>query len=190
MPQATSEISSRPGTKILQAFNTTDIFSGVSVEAAVDNVDSLLALDRSLVSGSPRRLSSNRWRSLSLFPVRSLLSNYTIRWNDKGARQAYDRRYQRQRAVVAIVDTGVYYPHPDVRQLKPSRTLSPSVANDNRSAGGFGPGFNVAGGYDYVGDGGNRYNYGSSRYAFLSVIGRRANIWICLELAVHSCGAR
>ncbi|EON97319.1 putative minor extracellular protease vpr protein [Phaeoacremonium minimum UCRPA7] len=37
-------------------------------------------------------------------------------------------------AVVAVIDTGIYYPHPDI-------------------GGGFGPGFKVSGGYDYVGDG-------------------------------------
>ncbi|ERS98380.1 hypothetical protein HMPREF1624_05164 [Sporothrix schenckii ATCC 58251] len=127
-------LSARDGTRVLKTFSS-DVFSGMSVESTVDNIDTLRALASSGVS---RVWSSNRIKLDHTVPTQSFssdasASNYSVHsWT--GVDKVHAAGYFGKGAVVAIVDTGTQYTHPAL-------------------GGGFGPGFKVAGGYDFVGNG-------------------------------------
>ncbi|KAH8890436.1 subtilase [Thozetella sp. PMI_491] len=130
--QAVAEISARPGVKVVKVFNSTDIFSGVSVETTVENADSLNALSAASRVWPAKKIQLNPILDSSSYHDILAATNYSIH-DMTGVDKLHAAGIYGKGATVAIVDTGVYYPHPDL-------------------GGGIGPGYTIAGGYDYVGD--------------------------------------
>ncbi|CAK7224769.1 hypothetical protein SCUCBS95973_005629 [Sporothrix curviconia] len=127
-------LDARDGTRVLKTF-TSDVFSGVSVESTSDNIDTLRSLVSAGVSRvwSAKRISLGHTAPTQSFSGDAAASNYSVHsWT--GVDKVHAAGYYGKGAVVAIVDTGTQYTHPAL-------------------GGGFGPGFKVAGGYDFVGNG-------------------------------------
>ncbi|CAK7222069.1 hypothetical protein SEUCBS140593_004772 [Sporothrix eucalyptigena] len=127
-------LDARDGTHVLKTF-TSDVFTGVSVESTSDNIDTLRALAPVGVSRvwSSKKISLGHTVPTASFSSDASASNYSVHsWT--GVDKVHESGYYGKGAVVAIVDTGTQYTHPAL-------------------GGGFGPGFKVAGGYDFVGDG-------------------------------------
>ncbi|KAH8885911.1 subtilase [Thozetella sp. PMI_491] len=134
--EAISQISARPGSKIVKIFNST-IFSGVSIESHTDNLDTLRIAGTHI---------ANVWTSnllqldpdLKAWPLSSFGGNATAgNWSTHsltGVDKLHSAGVLGKGARVAVIDTGIQYTHPAL-------------------GGGFGPGFKVAGGYDLVGNG-------------------------------------
>ncbi|XXH05376.1 hypothetical protein Hte_011802 [Hypoxylon texense] len=127
-----SELGSSDDTTVLKVFKS-DVFSGVSVEVSTENIDTL----------REKKSVSQAWNSKQiqlspLQPAASYSDDATASWytvhNMTGVDKLHDAGITGKGAVVAIVDTGIQWSHPDL-------------------GGGIGPGFKVAGGYDLVGDG-------------------------------------
>ncbi|KAH6685073.1 serine endopeptidase [Plectosphaerella plurivora] len=124
-------IQDRLGGRVLRNFSTS-VFCGVSVEASHVNLDSFLALGA----------ISNVWQSkqLELGPVSpsmpttqgAITSNYSIHHMTNVDRLHKEGIFGKG-VKIAVIDTGVDYNH-------------------SALGGGFGPGFKVAGGYDFVGE--------------------------------------
>ncbi|KAJ3956042.1 hypothetical protein N0V92_007407 [Colletotrichum tropicale] len=117
--------------KIVKDFET-DIFSGASIETDTHNIDTLQNL-----AGVARVWHNTR---VTLSPVEGLqaiedaaASNYTTH-NATGVSKLHDKGIFGQGVKVGVVDSGTWYHHPAL-------------------GGGFGEGFKVAGGYDFVGNG-------------------------------------
>ncbi|KAI8272535.1 hypothetical protein K4K60_012431 [Colletotrichum sp. SAR11_57] len=117
--------------KIVKDFET-DIFSGASIETDTHNIDTLQNL-----AGVARVWHNTR---VTLSPVEGLqaiedgaASNYTTH-NATGVSKLHDKGIFGQGVKVGVVDSGTWYNHPAL-------------------GGGFGEGFKVAGGYDFVGNG-------------------------------------
>ncbi len=131
-----SSLEARAGTRVLKTFKS-DIFAGVSVESADDNIDSLhsavgtAAVSR-VWSSKKVQLTPGIQKSAS-FSSDAAAANYSVHsWT--GVDKVHAAGFYGKGATVAIVDTGTQYTHPAL-------------------GGGFGPGFKVAGGYDFVGNG-------------------------------------
>lgn len=106
------EIASRKGAKVLKVFDT-DVFKGVSVEAEEDNIDTLHAMQ-----AVSKAWKSNKIKLAPHIPTQSFsddasASIYTVH-NWTGVDRLHDAGIKGKGAVVAIVDTGIWYPHPDV----------------------------------------------------------------------------
>ncbi|KAM0279722.1 hypothetical protein ACHAQH_004413 [Verticillium albo-atrum] len=108
------------------------IFRGISIEASVENIDSLRMIGN----------VANVWRSktVQLGPVVNRqdhsddvgASNYSIH-HMTGVDRLHAEGIRGEGVVVAIIDTGIQYTHPAL-------------------GGGIGAKFKVTGGYDFVGD--------------------------------------
>ena len=108
------EIASRKGTKVLKVFNS-DVFKGISVEAEEDNIDTLQS-----IQAVSKAWSSNKIRLAPHIPAQSFsddasASIYTVH-NWTGVDRLHAAGIKGKGAVVAVVDTGIWYPHPDVRR--------------------------------------------------------------------------
>ncbi|KAJ0363021.1 hypothetical protein COL26b_013127 [Colletotrichum chrysophilum] len=117
--------------KIVKDFEA-DIFSGASIETDTHNIDTLQNL-----AGVARVWHNTR---VTLSPVEGLqaiengaASNYTTH-NATGVSKLHDKGIFGQGVKVGVVDSGTWYNHPAL-------------------GGGFGEGFKIAGGYDFVGNG-------------------------------------
>ena len=93
-------------------FNDTDVFSGVSVEASVDDADTLRAINS----------VSRAWpaQKIQLQPILNATfgglvraSDYSIH-NMTGVDKLHEAGILGKGAVVAVIDTGIDYNHPDV----------------------------------------------------------------------------
>ena len=111
--KAAQELSARRGTKIIKVFNDTDVFSGVSVEATVDDADTLGAISS----------VSRAWpaQKIQLQPILNATfggiagaGDYSIH-NMTGVDKLHEAGVLGKGSVVAVIDTGIDYNHPDVR---------------------------------------------------------------------------
>ncbi|KAI1372322.1 serine endopeptidase [Hypoxylon crocopeplum] len=127
-----TELGTGKDITILKVFNS-EVFSGISVEASAENVDTL----------QKRKTVSRAWNSKQiqlspLQPTASYSDDATASWytvhNMTGVDKLHAAGITGKGAIVAVVDTGTQYSHPDL-------------------GGGIGPEFKVAGGYDLVGNG-------------------------------------
>ncbi|OAA53497.1 serin endopeptidase [Niveomyces insectorum RCEF 264] len=132
--QATIDsLAARHGTRVLKTFKT-DVFSGASIETTADNIDTLRALTASVSQvWSSNKIHLDPIVSTQSFSSDAAAPQYSVH-NWTGVDKVHAAGYFGKGAVVAIVDTGTQYTHPAL-------------------GGGFGPGYKVAGGYDFVGDG-------------------------------------
>jgi subtilisin family serine protease len=126
-----SQLSARPGTKILKKFST-DLFAGVSVEVTQDNLDSLRALSTVANAWQSNTVQLANNTPIATFEEGVTVANYSVHAST-GVDKLHAKGITGAGATVAVIDTGVWYTHPAL-------------------GGGFGPGFKVAGGYDLVGD--------------------------------------
>ncbi|OBR12831.1 Serin endopeptidase [Colletotrichum higginsianum IMI 349063] len=117
--------------KVVKTFES-DVFSGASIETDTHNIDSLQSL-----AGVARVWQNTR---VALSPVEGLRAieeaaagDYTAH-NTTGVSKLHDQGIFGQGVKVGVVDSGTWYKHPAL-------------------GGGFGEGFKVAGGYDFVGNG-------------------------------------
>ncbi|KAI5917669.1 subtilase [Camillea tinctor] len=124
-------IASNEKIQILKTYDS-DIFSGASIETDAYTAESL-----SVVAGIKRVWPNKR---LQLGPIEpqsfsndASAVNYTAH-NSTGVNKLHDLGIYGKGVVVGVVDSGTLYTHPAL-------------------GGGFGPGFKVAGGYDFAGDG-------------------------------------
>ncbi|KAI1339661.1 peptidase S8/S53 domain-containing protein [Xylariaceae sp. FL0016] len=116
--------------QVLKTYES-DIFSGASIETDAYNLDSLTS-----ITGVKSAWTNNH---VQLAPVNpqsfsddAAAGNYTVH-NTTGVSKLHAMGIYGEGALVGIVDTGTFYTHPAL-------------------GGGFGPGFKVAGGHDFVGD--------------------------------------
>ncbi|KAI1498894.1 subtilase [Biscogniauxia marginata] len=123
-------IESNQNIQVLRTFDS-DIFSGASIETNAYTVESLSA-----VTGIKRVWPNKR---LQLSPVEpqsfsndASAANYTAH-NATGVNKLHAKGIYGEGVVVGVVDSGTLYTHPAL-------------------GGGFGPGYKVAGGHDFVGD--------------------------------------
>ncbi|KAJ9144098.1 serine endopeptidase [Pleurostoma richardsiae] len=131
--EAVKEIGSRRAVKVVKIFNGTDIFSGVTVEAPEDNADSLQMAEAVARVWPAKKIQLEALIDALSFTGGLSGENYSVH-DITGVDKLHEAGIFGKGALVAVVDTGIYYEHPDI-------------------GGGFGPGYKVAGGYDYVGDG-------------------------------------
>ncbi|KAK7997300.1 hypothetical protein PG989_005340 [Apiospora arundinis] len=124
----TSKVEST-GAKVLKTF-ASDVFTGLSVETE-DNVNSLQANNEVRGSWPIGRLQLAPIVPTS-FSEDAAAQNYSVH-NYTGVAKAHAAGIFGKGVTVAVVDTGTNYYHEAL-------------------GGGFGPGFKVAGGYDFVGD--------------------------------------
>ncbi|KAK3372949.1 subtilisin-like serine protease, partial [Lasiosphaeria ovina] len=122
---------SAAGAKVVRTFKT-DVFSGLSIESDEQNVDSLQQLAGIAQAWPVGKIHLDPIVPVSTFSDDATAANYSVH-AFTGVDTLHSAGIYGKGAVVAIVDTGTYYPHPAL-------------------GGGFGPGFKVAGGYDLVGD--------------------------------------
>ncbi|KAF7554792.1 hypothetical protein G7Z17_g2677 [Cylindrodendrum hubeiense] len=125
-------LSSYDGVEVLKTFDS-DIFSGAKLETDADNIDTLLALPE-VVAAWPNR----KVHLVAPIDARQVAVNqseadaYAVHWAT-GVESLHEDGMLGEGAKVGIIDTGVWYTHEAL-------------------GGGFGSGFKVAGGYDFVGD--------------------------------------
>ncbi|OLN87538.1 Minor extracellular protease vpr 7 [Colletotrichum chlorophyti] len=129
--KARRDVASESDIKVVKTFET-DIFSGASIETDTHNINSLQSL-----AGVARVWTNNR---VTISPVEGLksieeaaASDYTTH-NTTGVSKLHDQGILGQGVKIGVVDSGTWYNHPAL-------------------GGGFGEGFKVAGGYDFVGNG-------------------------------------
>jgi hypothetical protein len=125
------QVSARPGATILKQFST-DVFTGISVKAPQDNLDSLRALSTVANAWTSNTIMLGPHTPFATFEEGVTATNYSVHAST-GVDKLHAKGITGAGATVAIVDTGVWYYHPAL-------------------GGGFGPGFKVAGGYDLVGN--------------------------------------
>jgi len=111
----------------------TDIFRGASVEAQAENPDSLQALNPVFQAWPARRIKLSPSIPLASYSENAAAQNYSVH-HMTGVDKLHAAGIRGKGVIVAVIDTGVDYTHPAL-------------------GGGFGPGFKIAGGYDFVGDG-------------------------------------
>ncbi|KZL83276.1 serin endopeptidase [Colletotrichum incanum] len=130
-PNARRDVALAADIKVLKSFES-EVFSGASIETEVHNIDSLQSL-----TGVARVWQNTR---VALSPVEgqkaieeAAAGDYTTH-NTTGVSKLHDKGIFGQGVKVGVVDSGTWYKHPAL-------------------GGGFGEGFKVAGGYDFVGNG-------------------------------------
>ncbi|KAI9149644.1 Vegetative incompatibility protein [Paramyrothecium foliicola] len=129
---AVKELESQSGVKILKKLRSS-IFSGVAVEAVQKTTEDLEKSSRVTQAWRSHliQLLPNMGAEVSLTGSES--ANYSVH-SMTGVDKLHAAGIYGKGVKVAVVDTGVDYKHPAL-------------------GGGFGPGYKVAGGYDFVGDG-------------------------------------
>lgn len=131
-------------------FNSTKIFSGISIESLEGNTDSFSAIGSVSRAWPAKKIHLEEILDQS-FSDAAAAANYSIH-DMTGVDKLHAAGITGKGAVVAVIDTGIYYPHPDVRKSRRFACCTHRLINV-QIGGGFGPGFKVSGGYDYVGDG-------------------------------------
>ncbi|KAI0595755.1 subtilase [Biscogniauxia sp. FL1348] len=124
-------IASNQKIKVLKTFDS-NIFSGASIETDAYTTESLSAVAGIKQVWPNKRLQLGPLEPQSFSDDASAV-NYTAH-NSTGVNKLHSLGIYGKGVVVGIVDSGTLYTHPAL-------------------GGGFGPGFKVAGGYDFVGDG-------------------------------------
>ncbi|KAK0614880.1 subtilisin-like serine protease [Bombardia bombarda] len=119
------------GAKVVRTFKS-DIFSGLSIESDLANVDSLQGLVGASQAWSVGKIQLDPIIKTESFSDDAAAGNYSVHAYT-GVDKLHAQGIFGKGAIVAVVDTGTTYTHPAL-------------------GGGFGPGFKVAGGYDLVGD--------------------------------------
>ncbi|GKT51113.1 minor extracellular protease vpr [Colletotrichum spaethianum] len=127
-----ADIVNQRGAKILRVFRS-DIFTGAVVETGVENIDSLQALAPVKEAWQSRKLKLAPSAPLASFSKNATAIDYDIH-HMTGVDKLHEAGVLGKGAKVAVVDSGIWYTHEAL-------------------GGGFGEGFKVAGGYDFVGDG-------------------------------------
>ncbi|KAK2031954.1 subtilase [Colletotrichum zoysiae] len=123
-----SSLASADGVRVVRSFDS-DVFNGASVEAAGLNVDDLLGLPDvvGVWPNGPVYLEPSAPVDAGLQAASSVVHEVT------GVSKLHDRGILGEGVRIGVVDTGIWYNHYAL-------------------GGGFGDGFKVAGGYDFVGD--------------------------------------
>ncbi|TDZ30430.1 Minor extracellular protease vpr [Colletotrichum spinosum] len=127
-----SDIADRRGAKVIRIFQS-EVFSGAAVETDLENIDSLQALEPIKQAWQGRKYKLAPSTPLASFSQNATAIDYDIH-HMTGVDKAHAAGVFGKGAKVAVVDTGIWYNHEAL-------------------GGGFGDGFKVAGGYDFVGDG-------------------------------------
>ncbi|GKT65516.1 minor extracellular protease VPR [Colletotrichum tofieldiae] len=127
-----ADIANQRGAKVLRIFSS-DVFTGAAVETDVENIDSLQALAPVKEAWQSRKLKLAPSAPLASFSENATAIDYGIH-HMTGVDKLHEAGELGKGAKVAVVDTGIWYTHEAL-------------------GGGFGEGFKVAGGYDFVGDG-------------------------------------
>ncbi|KAH6690349.1 subtilase [Plectosphaerella plurivora] len=124
------EVANTPGIEVLRTFES-DVFSGVSVKTEEFNVDTLAALPDVVKVWLNERIELSPIETLEADGSTAL--NYSPH-NSTGVNRLHELGVLGKGAKVGVVDTGISYGHQALGE-------------------GFGAGFKVAGGWDFVGDG-------------------------------------
>ncbi|OLN97913.1 Minor extracellular protease vpr 3 [Colletotrichum chlorophyti] len=124
---AASDIADQRGAKIIRVFKS-EVFTGAAVETDDGNIDSLQALGPVKEAWQSRKLKLASSIPLASFSQNATAIDYDIH-HMTGVNKLHAAGVFGKGAKVAVVDTGILL------------------------GGGFGEGFKVAGGYDFVGDG-------------------------------------
>ncbi|KAH8900404.1 serine endopeptidase [Thozetella sp. PMI_491] len=136
-----SELQALCGSGVEKIFNS-PIFTGISIECATGNIDSLKAVKAasSVWRSSQRSIETAALSkrdtpssSLDFYADQVASPNYTIH-RSTGVESLHKAGIYGKGAQIAIISSGVYYEHPSL-------------------GGCFGDGCKVAGGYDLAGDG-------------------------------------
>ncbi|KAK1964913.1 subtilase [Colletotrichum sublineola] len=123
-----SSLASTDGVKVVRGFDS-DVFNGASVETTDLNLDDLLGLPDvvGVWPNQPVYLEPSAPAGADLQAVPSVVHTVT------GVSKLHDQGVFGKGVKVGVVDSGIWYDHYAL-------------------GGGFGDGFKVAGGYDFVGD--------------------------------------
>ncbi|KAK1963991.1 serine endopeptidase [Colletotrichum sublineola] len=127
-----AEIANQRGAKVLRVFDS-DVFSGAAMETDVENIDSLQALAPVKEAWQSRKLKLAPSTPSASFSENATAIGYGVH-HMTGVDKLHEAGVLGKGAKVAVIDTGILYTHEAL-------------------GGGFGEGFKVAGGYDFVGDG-------------------------------------
>ncbi|KAJ4327381.1 hypothetical protein N0V84_002152 [Fusarium piperis] len=126
------KLADRPGVKLVKVFNS-DVFKGACLETPKDNLDTLQEEKSVIKAWQVKKVTLAPIKPLQTFGKDAAGINTSVH-HMTGVDKLHAEGVLGKGAVVAVVDTGVAYNHPAL-------------------GGGFGPGFKVEGGYDFVGDG-------------------------------------
>ncbi|KEY74489.1 hypothetical protein S7711_10171 [Stachybotrys chartarum IBT 7711] len=129
---AVKEIESHPGIRVLKKIQSS-IFSAVAVEAPNQDLDQFETNSRFLQTWRSHRIQLMPNIELTKFSDGFEAVNYSIH-GMTGVDRLHESGIFGKGVTIAVIDTGVDYNHPAL-------------------GGGFGPGFKVVGGRDFVGDG-------------------------------------
>ncbi len=105
------------GVTVVKAFNT-DVFTGLSLESAEQNADSLQELSEVHQAWAVGKFKLSPSSPLQSFSDDAAAGNYSVH-RYTGVERLHDAGIYGKGAVVAIVDTGVDYLHPAVRPPQP-----------------------------------------------------------------------
>ncbi|KAM6509815.1 hypothetical protein FALCPG4_017457 [Fusarium falciforme] len=125
-------LADRPDVKLIKVFNS-DVFKGACVETPKDNLDTLQEEESVIKAWQVKKVTLAPMKPLQTFGKEAAGINTSIH-HMTGVDKLHAEGVMGKGAIVAVVDTGVAYNHPAL-------------------GGGFGPGFKIEGGYDFVGDG-------------------------------------
>ncbi|KAI8654133.1 hypothetical protein LRP88_01834 [Fusarium phalaenopsidis] len=125
-------LADRPDVKLIKVFNS-DVFKGACVETPKDNLDTLQEEESVIKAWQVKKVTLAPMKPLQTFDKEAAGINTSVH-HMTGVDKLHADGVLGKGAVVAVVDTGVAYNHPAL-------------------GGGFGPGFKIEGGYDFVGDG-------------------------------------
>ncbi|RMJ15865.1 hypothetical protein CDV36_004442 [Fusarium kuroshium] len=132
-PKATADkLADRPDVKLVKVFDS-DVFKGACVETPKENLDTLQEEKSVIKAWQVKKVTLAPMKPLQTFGKDAAGINTSIH-HMTGVDKLHADGVLGKGAVVAVVDTGVIYTHPAL-------------------GGGFGPGFKIEGGYDFVGDG-------------------------------------
>ncbi|KAM0326741.1 hypothetical protein ACHAQA_006614 [Verticillium albo-atrum] len=128
-----NQVEQLPGVVVLKTFES-DIFTGLSIDTSHATSDTPLDSLRAATHAWPLRTikRANLPDADHVFDDDVSAKNYSLH-HYTGVDKAHAVGYFGKGAVIAVVDTGIDYKHPAL-------------------GGGIGPGFKIAGGYDFVGD--------------------------------------
>ncbi|OPB43456.1 serine endopeptidase [Trichoderma guizhouense] len=130
-PQQAASDLANAGASVLKIFDS-DVFSGASVLSDTHNLDTLQSLTPVLRSWHSRKIKLTApIATAQTFGPGAASASFSVH-HMTGVDKLHEAGILGKGAKVAVVDTGVWYPH-------------------HALGGGFGPGFKVAGGYDLVG---------------------------------------
>ena len=146
---AGARISSSDESDIIVVKNfESQVFSGASIQTNTHNTDSLQRLE-GVLRVWPNNLISLAPLEPASFSDAAAASKYTTH-NATGVSKLHERGIYGQGVKVGVVDTGSWYDHPAVSF---SLGISFTKLNWKQLGGGYGEGFKIVGGYDFVGDG-------------------------------------